>query len=336
MMKMFWPIKSEPKETLSIFYDKETEQEIVVSFFGECNLRCKFCCDYFRLDKKYSKEAIESRLQQTLAALDKIKNQQVMIKMFGGEFFMDKLSDDVFAQYDYYIESVKNKCKSLGKEVRFAITSNLIFHKRERVLDFCKKHNIELRSSFDLEGRFHSERVLEIFMDNLKWFIAQKYPIAVTMVFTKPSINHLMNDGPYKKYWNEIYQLVPTNLDYYSDVGLEGYSITEAEEAKALIYFYQHYPNIQLVKSLVDRHASSARKGHYCVKGVWIDDYTMYQCCDLNQINAEFLRKKQCFLCKHFSYCPGTCARIHQYEHVCHLKCFFDYLDHEDNSNLSK
>lgn len=323
------PIEVEVDKDDFVFVNKERAQEIVFTLFGECNLRCDFCCDAFRHGNEATVDKIMKRIGLFLKELPTISKDVLDLKVLGGELYQDKFGDDIFDAYDKFFGTILEESTKLGKTVNFHTSTNLIFHKKERVLKLLQKYNIKVRGSFDFVGRFKSHRQVEIFTNNLEYLNENGISVEVAFVATKSNMDAIYNKGQYFDDWKYLYDHYEMQFDYYNDVGVEEYKVTEKDICEFFVYLYKNYPKITNIRVLVENYNRGVVNNRYCNRGIWIDEVTMKQCCDMKVVTKALLDNKQCFVCPYYNLCSGTCYRVFYEDSYCHLKEFYRYLENE-------
>lgn len=81
------PIQLHNNPEDSLFFDEKQTQEIVVSLFSECNMKCKFCFQKNIDIIRWSKENTDIRIRLFEKALPKIKRHNIKIKIAGASYF---------------------------------------------------------------------------------------------------------------------------------------------------------------------------------------------------------------------------------------------------------
>lgn len=306
---------------------RDVAQEVGFSLFGECNLRCDFCCDAYRHNNNASIEKIEACLKHYKEVLPTIPRHYINVKLLGGELFQDKFDQSIFDAYDSFIGTLIEETNRCGKEIQLSTSSNLVFHKRERVLELLQKYNIRLLASFDLVGRFRHQRQVEMFLDNSKYFSSNGINFAVAFVATNGNIQSIYNKTNLFKEWEELYNLYPMQFTYYNDVGIESYTVYEKDLYDFFCFCLKNYPNIGNVQSLLDEYEGKVLPNSYCTGEIWINESLIYHCCDLKQASINLLKNKECLICEYSDRCSGTCNRLFNESNFCHKKAFFEYLE---------
>lgn len=307
-------------------------QEVVVSLFGECNLRCVFCYDSERFGERATVDGIRRRLELFREALTHVTRPHIDMKVFGGELFQDKFGVEIWHAYDEFFGGVTEMASKAGKRLSLYVATNLQYSSCEdRALDLIAKYGIKVRGSFDFVGRFTKTSQIERFFKNAKSFIAQDIPFELAFVATKPNIDAIMH--PTADFAHEVfgwfYEYSKVQFDFYNDVGVEGYSVTEAELFAFFRYLAVHYPKISTVAERVRNYEQGFANYRYCNRGIWIDRIVQSSCCDFKAKTEEFITNKGCLTCEYFPLCTGSCVRVFASEAECWIRLFFDWLKYE-------
>lgn len=315
-------------------------QEIVVSLFGECNLRCVFCYDAERFDEKATVEAIHRRLALIEEAITHTTRPKLDVKVFGGELFQDKFGREIWDAYDEFFTALETLAAKHGKELNVYVASNLQFTSKVMwtVLDLLLTHHIKVRGSFDFVGRFTKDYQIDRFFVNGAGLQSNGVPFELAFVATKPNIEAIMhptNDHAHQAFeW--FYRYSKVQFDFYNDVGVEGYTVTEHELFEFFKFLHLHYPKISTVAERVRNFTDGFTTYRYCNRGIWIDNIVQSSCCDFKAKTEEFIQNKGCLTCDHFPYCTGSCVRVFAEESECWVREFFDWLKNEKQDNSDR
>lgn len=316
--------------------------EVIISLFTDCNLRCDFCGDRYRQLEYFSRNALQKRLTNINEVINQIRPKYINFKIFGGELFQDKFEDDVFEQYDWFLTQLDLLCKRYNIQYHVSVSTNAVYHKVERVIDFINKWNIELRCSFDFVGRFTKNRQQQMFFTNVDKFKSAEIDTAVAMILTSQLINVIVDvNNNYHKEWDRIYSNYNIAIDYYDPETLlpeEGivrrtstindkFAPSENQIKMWFKHCVVHYPRIALINAFVESYTNKVKIPH-CMHGVSISSKIYWECCDMAKVRKQFLHNKQCTICDHFSYCVGTCNRLFYNTETCYISDVYDFIKH--------
>ena len=317
---------------------KSDVQEVVISLFGECNLRCVFCYDAERFDERATVAGIMRRLALFKEAMVHITRPKIDVKVFGGELFQDKFRDDIWDAYDQFFIGLEESAKVYGKELNIYVATNLQYTdiSTNKVLDLITRHAIKVRGSFDFVGRFTKESQVARFWKNASWLFLSDIPIELAFVATKPNIEAILHpsDDLAHQIFEWFYNYSKVQFDFYNDVGVDGYTVSEMELFEFFKFLHLHYPKISTVAERVRNFNDGYTNYRYCNRGIWIDRIIQPSCCDFKAKTEEFIRNKGCLTCEHFTYCTGSCVRVFASESECWIRKFFDWLkDGKENNS---
>lgn len=321
-----------------VWPDDNQHLEIIVSLFTECNLKCIFCGDRYRQLEKFSIEGLQIRLRHINTVLHTIQPKSVIFKIFGGELFQDKFDDTVFDYYQSFIDELKKICNQYNVEYMLDVSSNCVWKKVDRVFKFLKDNNIAIRCSYDQYGRFTKPYQKKLFIDNVFKLKQNGIDTSISAVLTKQLINCVINTSDGFDTFKLLYDNFPFAIDYYDNTSLlpetnnviddkqDLFQPNELEIGHFLLYCKQYYPNISIVKDLVDSYNNKSNVGiKHCSHGLAISNKIYWECCNLDRVTNQYVLNKGCVLCNHYSYCIGTCNRLFFNNHSkCHLKTFYD------------
>ena len=303
-----------------IFYDKHTPKEISVSLFGECNMNCQFCIGNQRHNIKCPVN-FDNIIQLINNEISKTDKHEISVVLYGGELFHDGIKDETFDQYYKLITNVTEHATNCSKLISWTISTNLVHKKRERVLAFLKTVNINsLCSSFDFKQRFANKKLLDTFIDNVKWYHQHGISLSFGFILFNANIDAFYNNDGLITIFNWLYSNFPIYFDYYHPTNRDTNVVDEETIGKFLIWLDQHYPNIKTLCDLRNKiHKTS------CPATFIIDGYAT-RCCDFSTIAKQYAIKKQCFSCKYNKDCSHPCIRIMSNNSNCFVKMYYDYL----------
>lgn len=315
-----------PEHSLPIFAGA-TNREICFTLFGECNLKCAFCfVEDVRLDL-YSRASLDYNLELLDEVMDKIEEKVVKIKIAGGELFMDKFDDQVFADYDDMMVRMLELGKKYDKVVKVGVTTNMIFKKVDRVIDFIKRWDMPIRGSFDLVGRFPNQKVVDLFMENMFKFKEAGIPIGVNFVASKPNMDAIKNRSQYIEEFETLYENFDMRFEYYSPNGVDQWEVSEEEVYEWFVYMYEHYPKCSTISDMIDKRNRNYSGWRECPQSIWITRMIVGECCDRETEAKKFVENKGCFTCDYLPFCHGSCYRLFSDNTFCFMRAFNEYLD---------
>ena len=306
--------------------------EILIYLCGECNLRCEFCLDHARYKDLCTVEGIMLRLAHFANVLDYVDTTLGLdIVVFGGEIFQDKFGDEIFEAYDVFWTEMTRILKERGIDnYQFYSTTNLIYRKIDRMIDFCKKWNIHIRASYDMIGRYKSDKVIPLFLENLAKLKASGIHTLVGFVAHKPNIEIIYNKlGSKFETWKFLYDNYDMCLGEYNDMNLPKFHTTEREFGQFLKYLYDHYPKIKNVQNIVSGLTTGYTGVPYCAYNIVVDREISWQCCDRNRKIREMQTNRGCLTCKYYAICYGTCPRIFHKGDYCHVRDLMQHVDQQ-------
>ena len=311
-----------------LMFNKNQTQEIVVSLFSECNLRCKFCFQKNIERLKWNPNVTEARLRLTKQSICNVSRNRIKIKLAGGELFQDQLIEKgSLNDYQHFIDEISEYIKTKNKSCYFTITTNMILKKHvKEVISFIKQNNIEIICSYDFDGRFPSQKHVKLFCENVELFHKNGIDVTINFVVTKKAVDMLTYQQNHELVivFNELYRKYPINYEYYTNMNIAEYDMSEKELGYALISLYKLYPELINLKIVCNSQTNISKS---CSQTIWIDNTILYQCCDHKKAVDRFIKNKQCFTCMHFYRCQMSCPRIFSNNKDCHLKILYDYLN---------
>lgn len=318
----FIPIVQQVPNTTHAFYDVNSIQEISVSLFGQCNMKCDFCITHQRKSKFSIKtlKTIQHNITNTIMTNPK---QRFQICLYGGELFHDGITDNAFKHYKSLIANIEKVGQRCGKQIQFNITTNCIHSKRDRVVDLLKSCNINtLHCSFDFQGRFHTSTQLQTFVDNV-YFYKQHFNVVIGFILSTENMNVLINDRDSEivNTFNKLYNDFDVVFDYcYPTDTIK--PPTESQLGDYVIWLYNHYGNIKSLSDITSGKLTCSCPSVFIIE----DNDPITNCCDFDDTIERYIMLKRCNKCYYRLRCLHPCVRLFSNDQECHIKRLFDYI----------
>ena len=184
---------------------KISKQVIAVPFalsFRYCNNNCKFC--YLQPNMRKIPLSLDECKQLVSNYINWLKDNihrfepdmSFLVELIGGELFI--MNDDY---YQLYYDTIKETKDIIGN-IPFSVSmvSNLLLNE-DHFNKFVKLYKdisnlgieVDLVTSYDMWGRFKTEKVLELWRNNLIKLADIAKPITIEFILSKPSIEHYLN-----------------------------------------------------------------------------------------------------------------------------------------------
>lgn len=336
-----------------------TEGELIVVFFEQCNLSCKFCPQDHKsiVGMDTVLEKIPA-IKNSLDMLIKRGKKSVSINLMGGELLEDRISDEIFDDYEKIILQIREYTKQINLTVDINIITNLVFSKVDRVVNFLDRVKIPIAISYDPAGRFNSKN-FKIFKNNVQYF--KKYITQVGVVITNPTIEKfLKNDVPFFNYLYENFIIVfdhygPESPGYKGVPNLLGIKIREISSIKPLFptdvtlrefykYMFEVWPKCYPFCEL----NSKKSRPMTCMSTITITPESNITSCEkystenkqektkiifgeIDKWKEKWFKDYDCFSCEHMQRCSLGCYSNHlrsgRTQEICWLKEVYNYVD---------
>lgn len=344
-------------KTFKDFYGEHNGLEVCLILFDKCNLHCKFCFeDHTHI---ISTEEVINISNNLIPQLEEtIKKRPYLNKftfrLWGGELFMDGISDEYFIAYNKLIDDIRRWCKFNNYEYEFCFSSNLVFTKIDRVLKFIEE-NVEdtyIATSYDPVARFLTKKIEDIWWKNVEIF----NPKVISITLTKPAIEKYINSNVLYKL--SKYEIYPEYYIYNKDWQI--YAPSGEDVFEFFKFCYLNKINIPEVNTIIDNFKNHLTSRYcYCYNSCsFINNRLVFSCllrsgtmdmitdygmsidecydndnCTKKQFNIATFRMK-CFSCKYYNFCrlPCMASKMHKEttKDTCHLKLFYDWLNDSD------
>lgn len=185
------------------FYKKLNKYEISCVLFERCNLKCKFCFEQTKstvinIDYILSLPHLIINNLNRVIKQDQLSIDKINIMFWGGEVFMDGLSDEMFIIYQQLMDDIEHIVHTHHStmDITFSWLSNGVFTKSQRVVDLLTKtaHRCVLGFSYDPVDRFSSLKQQQMMFDNAKLFAKLGILERVSITLTKPNIKAFISN----------------------------------------------------------------------------------------------------------------------------------------------
>lgn len=335
------------------FYSKAQNDslEVCLILFKSCNLNCSFC---FQQNKTF--DANDVSIEKILAIPDLIfaefkekkvaeRWKAVTFRIWGGEVFDDRFTDDVFNAYQILCMRLNEVCTSLGLRCKISFSSNLIFEDIQRVRRLLDSTQSSITTSYDPIYRFKTEEQVQHWKSNVKFF----QPDCISITLTKQNIRKYLDETKHFQFLKDY----NVYIEYYIFTSRWRFFKPSQDD---LYDFYKWYvksgfTNIDEINKIIQ--SKNNQNGRYCTCNnscLLIDDKLTFNCLKrssnlsltefFNSVPSEdnytemqlksAIVKNNCIRCKHFSYCRNFCLAsvLHKDFHLenCALSRIYDEL----------
>ena len=265
-----------------------------------CTNQCDFCwqCKMGDMETLLSHEEMLTCINETI---DKIKNinKGDDVLLVGGEI-LASYNDEV----NKYMHRLIDLCIELVKTgyIRFLyINTNLMYEDRVNLVYLLDKvkgieDRLKFTTSYDIRGRFRSEKSRATFLDNLK-YIRDNYPkvnVVVNTIITKQMTNSCFNFNRFKKEYGIKYinfiPYIPVKDNRSMDVDFKSI-------VKVLLQNEKKYPGyIKFYIRDLDMNQDKILYEYHKNKG-YIECTSEYGECGHN-VNFRKVTGDGCYICK--------------------------------------
>ena len=351
------------------FYDPH-HFTLICELFNACNLNCDFCVKRSShqdttTDINYITHILPESLKNTiLPELVERDVNKLLFNIYGGEIFMDSLSDEYFEAYKYLAEVFEDMVldKLPNCHVEFATVTNATFKKKERVLKFLEETNGLTNISYDPEGRYLSEEQKELARENTKFFIDHDKVSMVTATITKPTIEAIITEKD--TFLQDLPKHILFDLSYYLPMNVDNEKLTPSDDDMFRFFKYlldNRQFNVSEINTIIMQYIHPDIESHsYCHNArisSRVNDQVIYNnCCydmvrrfyekgmedyfgeyysliqNANEENKRLIgrERRHCLMCPWCDKCPGMCfiAVLSRWSDIghCYLARSFEYL----------
>lgn len=341
----------------SDFYGKSNILEVCLILFDKCNLHCKFCFenhtrivppeDIVNISKELTKQ-----LDEVIVKRPNLNN--FVFRLWGGELFMDGINDSYFDAYNKLLDNIREWANSHNYSYEFCFSSNLVFVKTDRVIDFLKQNEKDtyIATSYDPVARFHTKEIEDIWWKNAELF----NPKVISITLTKPAIEKYITTDVLKRL--SKWELYPEYYIYNKD--WEIYAPDEKDLFNFFKYCYDNDINLPELKSIINNYNTKTGNRYcYCFNSCsfingklvfscllrsgtmsMLPEYgmTLEECYDNDNVTEKQFNiatsRMKCFSCKYYKFCrlPCMASRMHKEskKNGCHLKLIYDWLENDN------
>lgn len=167
----------------------------------ECNSNCKFC--YLGNSNRITPK--ETKLENLQIVLDKISNDAFFQEInclgyIGGEFFQGQIDDKDVKEAFFKVMKRTNQLLKMKKIDEVWISASMTIGNQEDLYDtlslFDDLSKIWILTSYDTIGRFHSEKMKDKWIENLKKLrnFSKDVKINITSILTGDFIEKYLKD----------------------------------------------------------------------------------------------------------------------------------------------
>jgi len=324
--------------------------EVVVNFFDHCNMSCVFCPQDHNDKVGVSREEILSKVEPIAKFINLNPSQVFHLHLMGGELFQDEFIEQGFLDhYTEFMFMLNEYCNS-SKQLEFNYITNLVFDNIDKVVDFCKQHNLTIAVSYDPIGRFNKDQ-FNIFKQNIE--IIAPYIRVISLTMTKQSIDKIIEGDEYFDY---LYSRFPCDWDHLlpGDEKLKTMMPAESD----LLAFYKvlvdKYPDCINMTAFTEKSNATHINSMPCTRGnsftIFADNSVPKGCSGsviLKNATTEnlggpniihnFMDKRNCFECKYYNRCTFSCFIHNDYKDLvrdidgCVFQKIFEYVEEKTN-----
>ena len=323
---------------LPIFRTKQkVTNGISIMVTSDCNLKCDFCLEryyddhqdevakfcqdaffksYNCITRENSVEIIDKTCENVLEVIRKLNGAEIYnLSILGGELFQDKYKPEIYEAYDRLLTRCIDQIKKQNGKYQWSLMTNLITKYPQRITDLAIKHKCTINASFDFEGRFKTQKVLNLWLKNIEFVKKSGASYLINTCMSKANIDHIINNDPL---WVELYNNHVIHLEQFQDIGDDEYSVSSELLTKLYIHLYEHYPKVANVLSDQQFFAT-------CISV--FPNTISWQCCDHFAMMKRFFEAKQCLSCEYFNNCElQDCYLVYPDDDQCYIRNFKDYV----------
>jgi hypothetical protein len=325
--------------------------ELVIELFENCNMRCAFCPQNHESLDQLSREEILYKTNYIIDWINKNnKSRYFKIHMMGGEVFQDKFMLNGYTEiYQEFMDIVKAGIIDKQKQIHFNFVTNLVFDETDIVLDFLRRNDLKVSTSYDSTGRF-TKQEFKTYKRNIEIF--KNYITMVSCVMSAPNMLKIVEgkdeyfDYLYNNFTIDWDSLWPTQTDNINRFLMP----KESEAFEFYKVLVDKYPNCLNVEHFVTdkpqmkmtctrgnnttlRHNNKVPQG--CSGSAYVVDRKTSDD-DVSEVMTNFFEKYDCFTCEFFSRCPFTCFVKADYKYIeddlddCVFRKTFKYVSQRD------
>lgn len=355
------------------FYKHPKYCELVIYLFTKCNLHCSFCFQEHSddLDIDYINSIPDTALEILRKDFtDQPSIKQVDIRILGGELFSDNIPDSYFDIYSNMVQTIRKRLKEEFPDIQadFIITSNGVYKKVDRLIDFINKNDFKklVSISIDFVGRYPNEITKQEAYNTIKTLAENGITVRAGIVMTKKNIEYILAhkdefEGLVTTYKaNQIvFNFYIPNYGWEEDlpsdsdmISLFKFCIDEELFCVSIIFYLfevlqkkefftktcecKYIPTIMkdcITKDCTQTASTLPREMFY---GKYVDEVTEE---NVSDVKASLgVVKRGCLACDRYEYCPQLCWCLTIFEHFkaekCPLQWAFEYI--EANPELQK
>lgn len=332
------PITDVTQSIVKKFFVNRLDVEFIP--FTNCNAHCRFCKQKNELID-IDLDVIDNMCDEFVHAIDNYSMNDVEVHLVGGELFQDRFRDDVFQAYQRLIDTVKSTLRARNSNFVIGCTSNLMFDKIDRVIEFVEANELQLSTSYDFAGRFNNHtfsqwkrNVDKVLKTNIQFN-------TISIIRHKQNLKALLsNSNQYVKHFEKLYNngVQFEVIDYDNCINDSTYYCDYDQQLQFDKIFVDKYPNALPYRYLIDnfsRDIDHNTLDRCPVETLDINsNAVVFDCCHKTNCMKRVIHAKGCLSCKYQQYCSINCPSAFGFDTYCSKKALFEYID--ENINLAK
>lgn len=210
-----------------------------------CRNNCKFCfqTNKEQLDRDGKARSMNSVLR-FLSSDEYIKGSHILL--VGGEIFD---SPDIFDLLDIFLTRIIDHMISGDIDLLY-INTNLIYKQTYALEDFLYKisannliDRLKFTTSYDIEGRFASDKIRQLMLSNLKYFTKthKDLNVVVNVILTRQACRAILNSEFSPKHFEDQYRCKVSLVPYI--VRIDDLASTQSKVFAAIVKASLSYSN---------------------------------------------------------------------------------------------
>ena len=320
---------------------------------NKCNLNCKHCYAIHN-NEKMSEELLQKSSEYIISQINNSNKEEFFINYLGGEAGL--------YNQDLIINSINEIKKNCKKNITFNYQSNLVFEITKKHLNVFKSVQ-SINTSYDYGIRFQNDNQYNLWKNNIKMLQNLNIKISLTIVLTKPLINHFnaesfvnfINSLNIKNVeFNRLFK--PLNGEYLNNIKAKNKDINNWLY-NLYIYVKKNNVNINFISfKCIEESFHHLHYNEYCrtcckdnlsilpngnVITCMLDYHLpLFNLLSNKKFNDlenvcknESILNKKCQTCEYLQWCKGNCHHYYHDESDCPTPTkIYDYLNIIENA----
>ena len=288
-----------------------------------CSLNCRFCNQPHKDTTGISIEDIDKKIKLVKEFYQKSSLTTFVTTFLGGETFDNCISQELLDHLCNRLIELYQFASSIGKQINYDNSTNLIFSDPYRVLDFYQRLKdegikVQLTISYDIADRNLTANQFDLFKKNE--LVLAPFVDLASFVMSKNTVQKII-EGFEDPYFDYLYEKYPVSFSIFNDnearFGKRNVSALRPDEPellKAIDILARKYPKVYAIQQWKEQALKRRKAYNSCSmdKIVIYPDGRTSKCtedlkCAGGCLATRLADQRNCLCCEYFKFCSVEC-----------------------------